>query len=218
MTNPAEQSRRFQLSSRPPRQPLARGRAVLVGAAAGALMVLSVTAASATSTSLPPGGNVPASPTTAATEPDLAGTVIRDTLVSFTIKTAGGKVLCTGRLQDRVVRSTKTGRFHFYYRIRNTKGPGAINRIDTTSFAGHPLEVGYRTDGLGTVPPRVAMRSGAPGEVVTFELPDPPISCARHQESRFILIKTDADAFHTGGKTRIVATSGAQVTVPTVMP
>jgi len=196
---------------------LARSSATLAGAAV-ALMLFGVTSALAVSVLLPPGAILPTPSTTAATEPDLGGVVIHDKLVPFTIKAPNGPVLCAGNLQDRVVRSTTTGLFHFYYRIRDTHGPGAVSRIVTASFGMLALQVAYRTDGLGTVPPRIASRSIAPGALVTFELTDPSVSCAQHQESRFILIKTTVKAFHAGGVTRIFATTGAEVPVPTVMP
>jgi len=127
-------------------------------------------------------------------------------------------VLCAGQLQDRVVRSSKTQQLHFYYRIRATTGPGAINRMATAGFAKIGLRVAYRTDGLGTVPPRLAMRSTGPGVQVMFTLSDPVLSCAKHQESRFMLIKTPVKIFQTGGNTRIIATTGASASVSTVMP
>jgi hypothetical protein len=68
------------------------------------------------------------------------------------------------------------------------------------------------------VPPRIAARSAAPGALVTFELTDPSVSCAKHEESRFMLIKTTLKAFHPGGATKIFATTGASVTVPTARP
>lgn len=192
-------------------------RAAIAGPVGGGATLLGTAAALAVSVLLPPGGSLSVPPTTAASEPDLAGVVVHDALVPFTIKTATG-VLCTGNLQDRVVRSNRTKRLHFYYRIRDTKGPGAIKLVATLSFAVPALRVAYRTDGLGTVPPRQATRSGGTGGLVTFTFSDPTISCARHQESRFVLIKTTATAFTTGGTTRILATTGAGASVPTVQP
>ena len=190
----------------------------LVGVTAGGLALVCTGAALAVSVLLPPGGSLPTPSTTAATEPTLSGVVIHDALVPFKIATPDGQVLCSGNLQDRVVRSNKTHRLDFYYRIRDTQGTGAIGRIATLGFGGLPLRVGFRTDGLGTVPPRPAARSAAPGAVVAFTFSDPPVSCAQHQESRFILIGTPATTFTSGGKTEIIATTGAAVSVPTVMP
>ena len=197
---------------------LGESRTGLAGAVVGTLTLLWASAAMAVSAPLPPGGSIAVPSTTAATEPTLAGGVIRDALVPFSIKSAAGEVLCTGQLQDRVVRSTRTGRLDFYYRIRNTQGPGSVRGIATAAYGGLPLRVGYRLDGLGTVPPRIATRSPAPGALVTFEITDPPVSCAQHQETRFMLIRTPVQAFHSGGKTQIIATTGDEVSVPTVMP
>jgi hypothetical protein len=201
-----------------PRVDLARGKAGLAAALSAAIILSSATAALATSASLPPATSLPVPATTAATEPDLAGLVIYDKLVPFTIAAPTGAVLCSGRLQDRVVRSRKTGLYDFYYAIRSTNGPGAIRRMTTSAFTGLKLRVAYRTDGLGTVPPIVAARNAAPGALVAFGFAETPISCAKHQESRFILIKTATKAFHTGGATQILTPSGAAVSVPTVKP
>jgi hypothetical protein len=197
-----------------------RGRSWFHGLwrASGGLKVLSIAAAFALTVLLPPGGNLPVPPMTAAAEPDLNGVVIHDALVPFAIKgLASDTVVCSGTLQDRVVRSRKTGHLHFYYRIRNTSGPGVVSRITTSSFAGLVLRVAFRTDGLGTVSPRVAARNAAPGMFVTFAF-DPPISCGQHQESRFMLIKTAASVLRPGGRTQIVANQGLPDTVNTVMP
>jgi hypothetical protein len=151
-------------------------------------------------------------------EPDLNGIVLHDALLPFTIKAPTGAVLCSGQLQDRVVRSTKTGLLDFYYRIRNTRGTGAVAAFSTASFAALPLRIAYRTDGLGSIPPRAASRSAAPGALLTFRFLDPALSCAQRQESRFTLIKTTARVFRPGGMTRIYATTGASASLPTLMP
>ena len=197
---------------------LGRGKILFAGALAGMATLLAAGAALAISVLLPPGVTLGVPPTTAAAEPSLAGLVIHDTLLPFTITTPAGALVCAGRLQDRVVRSRRTGRLDFYYRIRDTSGPGAIGRLATSAFGGLPLRVAYRTDGLGTVPPRFAGRTGAPGEWVIFYLTDLPLSCAQHQESRFMLIRTPVTAFAAGGRTWIITTAGAGVSVPTVMP
>lgn len=76
--------------------------------------------------------------------------------------------LIPGQLQDRVVRSSRTGLLDFYYRIRNTTGTGAIGQLYTGRFTVVPLNVAYRTDGLGTVAPQLATRTAAPGALITF--------------------------------------------------
>jgi hypothetical protein len=108
------------------------------------------------------------------------------------------------QLQYRVVLSTRTGRLDFYYRIANTQG----REPATAAFGGPPLRVTHRLAGLGTVLPRLGTRRPAPGALVTFKMADPPVSCAQHQETRFIFIRTPATAFHAGGNTQIIVTTG----------
>jgi hypothetical protein len=191
-------------------------KGVSFAAACGVFSLFLTTAALAVSVVLPPGGSLAVPATTAATEPILDGVVIHDALLPFTIRAVTGAPLCTGQLQDRVVRSNSTGLLHFYYAIRTTGGPGSIARINAKSYGKLELRVGYRTDGLGTVPPRVATRSTAP--IVSFQFGDVPVSCARHQWSRFMLIETPVKAFVAGGATQIVATTGAQTVLATVQP
>lgn len=204
----------------------ARDKGRLATGIAAALVLSATAAALAVSVSLPPGGSIAVPATTAAAEPGLAGTVIHDASLPFTIK-KNGAVLCTGQLQDRVIRSSTGGGLDFYYRIRRTSGPGAINRIATANFSSAAFNVAYRTDGLGTVAPQQATRSRAPGALITFTLKDPNLLCKQHQESRFILINTAptvpvinprVTGFHAGGSTRLFTTTGASVSVPTVMP
>lgn len=199
------------------RRPSNLVRSRFAAAIAGGLLLFS-TAALAVSVLLAPGATVAVPSTTAAAEPNLAGPIEHDTQVPFVIRTPAGALICEGKLLNRVVRSTATNRLDFYYAILDTNGPGAVARISTTGFGGLSLRVGYRTDGLGTVPPTVAGRSAAPGAIVAFRFTNPPVSCANHEESRLMLVRTRVMKFRPGGTTSIVATTGAGVTVPTVRP
>jgi len=197
-------------------------KGVSFAAACGAFSLLLTTAALALSIALPPGATVAVPPTTAATEPDLAGVAIRDALIPFQIHSPSGALLCAGQLQDRVVRSSRTGLLDFYYAIRiTTKGTGAIARVARRSYDSLPLRVAYRMDGLGVVPPTRATRS-SPGLDVAFAYLKPPVSCATPQISgpisRFVLIRTGVKAFKLGGLTQIVTTSGAQTVLKTAQP
>jgi hypothetical protein len=215
MTKSMDGRSRLRFSVPMPRMKVTRAKACLAGAG---LLVLASTAALAVSAALAPGASLTVPATTAATEPTLDGVVVHDALVPFTIKATNGEALCSGQLQDRVVRSTKTGQYDFYYAIRETNGTGAVGRIVTESFASQPLRVAYRTDGLGTIPPHLAARNAAPGAAVEFQFTDPPVSCARHDESRFMLIRTEVKTFTPNGKTEIFSTAGPSASVPTVMP
>jgi hypothetical protein len=167
---------------------------------------------------LSPGTSIPVPALTDAGFPNLGGVVLYDQLIPFTLQAPGGAVQCTGNLQERVVRSNNTGNLDFYYRVRDTAGVGAVNKFSTSSFAGLPLSVGYRTDGLGTVSPQVADRSAAPGALITFEFTGQPVSCAAHQESQFVLISTATTNFVTGGHADIYSTTGVDFPMPAVMP
>lgn len=146
----------------------------------------------------------------------MGGVVLHDSLIPFLITSANGSPLCRGKLQNRVVRSTKTGLLHFYYRIRSTVPnlPGRIDTVGTVRFF-DTLKVAYRLDGLGTVNPAGASRSPA-GDSVTFEFKKPLLNCGA--ESRFFFIKTNAKRFAPGGETRLVLVTGEAVTLKTVIP
>jgi len=193
-----------------------RRRAGLIAAAAAAILLGAVSAAIAVSAALAPGATIPVPSTTAAAEPSLAGVVQTDTLVPFVITDAAGQVVCSGNLQNRVVRSNTTGLLDFYYRIRDTRGPGRITQISSTGFGNVGLSVGNRTDGLGTIAATQATRSAAPGDAITIAM-RPAVRCSQNEESQFILLKANWQSFQPGGTTRIFA-GNAVVTVPTVRP
>jgi hypothetical protein len=179
----------------------------VVGVALLALLLLS--------SPLAPGATISLNSTTAATEPDLAGGVVHDALIPFTITDTLGRPLCSGQLQDRVVRSTKTGLLHFYYRIRDGRGKQTISTVATQKFGVDTLNVAWRADGLGAVHPVAAIRSPT-GDVVDFRFKDPGLRCDK--ESRFFFIKTTAKNFGPGGETRLTLITGQSVALKTVMP
>ena len=98
-------------------------RTALALAIGGGLLAFG-SAALAVSALLAPGATIVVPATTAATEPTLAGVVELDNLVPFVIRSPAGALICEGKLQDRVVRSTSTNRLDFYYAIRDTNGSG----------------------------------------------------------------------------------------------
>ncbi len=148
------------------------------------------------SSMLAPGATIPLPSSTAASEPDLAGVVLHDALIPFTIKDTLGRPSCVGRLQDRVVRSTKTGLLHFYYRIRGGRPlRHGISTVATVKFGVDTLNVGWRLDGLGTVNPVAASRDPG-GDMVQFNFKDPVLRCG--SDSRFFFIKTMAKNFGPG--------------------
>jgi hypothetical protein len=167
------------------------------------------------SSPLAPGATISLNFSTAATEPDLAGVVVRDTLIPFTITDSLGRAMCKGQLQDRVVRSNTTGLLHFYYRIRGARGGHTINAVATVNFGADTLNVAYRQDGLGAVHPVAALRNPA-GNRVEFRFKEPGLRCDR--ESRFFFIKTKAKNFGPDGQTRLTLITGQTVALQTAQP
>lgn len=159
--------------------------------------------------------------TTAAAEADLAGTVLIDNLIPFTIKNAAGAPLFEGVLQDRVSRSTRTGLLNFDFRIRNTKRGlnGIIRSVITKSFASSPrLLVDWRPDGMGQVNPVQAQRGTATGSVVEFDFDIADQLLVGGTESKFFYIKTFSKSYNLQGQTKIQLTSGESVVLNTAAP
>ena len=122
---------------------------------------------------LPPGSvSVPLPGTTSFAEPDLAGPIIADQLISFVgLDNATGGIAITGTLQDRVVRETLTGNLDFYGHITITdfgNNVGAIDSIGMGSFAGFTANANFRTDGLGVQGPNAASRSSDGSEIAWY--------------------------------------------------
>ena len=89
--------------------------------------------------------------TTAAAEPDLAGTVVSDKLVPFAIASPTAAV--SGTLQVRVVRNA-AGKLAYYWKINNSaSSKGAVDTFSVSSFPKQPYDANWRKDGLGTVAP-----------------------------------------------------------------
>ena len=127
----------------------------------------------------------------------------------FTIYDTSGAVECTGQLESIAVKPITPGQhYDFYYRIGKTSGPGKINLLTvfpigpnywigtTTYVQGMLINVAYRSDLSGTV--RLILVTRTTPDKVTFRLVDSPLSCANHQDSRYMLIRTPAFYYNTG--------------------
>ena len=129
---------------------------------------------------------VPTNAVTEAQASDLAGTVLSDRLVPFTI-TGGSGSSAAGTIQERVVQETRTKTLDFYYRITNSSASsGNVVRLKVTNFGGFSVAPGFRTDGLGTTSAQDASRNIG-GDAITIDLK--PI--APGQSSRFVLLMTN---------------------------
>ena len=162
---------------------------------------------------LPAGSvDVPLPGTTSAAEPDLAGLVLGDQIIPFTVlDSATGGVALTGTLQDRVVQETSTGDLDFYGRITISdfgNNLAAIDSIGMGSFAGFSVNANFRTDGLGVQGPDAASRSGDGSEVAWyFESPMRLGASGGASESLFFFAQTDAKNYDSSGSADIVAYS-----------
>ena len=167
------------------------------------------------------GGPVVLPGSTAAAEPDLAGTVMRDNLIPFRVSNAAGSLLFVGELQNRVVRSSRGSVLHFYYSIRNTQAGlnGIISNVYTRSFAPTPtVAVDWRPDGLGQVNPLRATRSIGTGDLIRFNFPSTISALSGGRESKFFFIKTNVLNYALNGQTRIQLTSGESIVLNTAAP
>jgi hypothetical protein len=135
--------------------------------------------------------DLPLPGTSAAVEPDLAGTVVRDKLMPFAI--AGASTPVSGTLQVRVVRNA-AGKLAFYWKINNSaESKGAVTSLSLTGFPKQPYDGNWRKDGLGVIPPSSVAGTISPIDLKTwicgfcFKTPVKP-----GESSRFFFLRSDA--------------------------
>lgn len=159
--------------------------------------------------------------TTSAAEPELAGIVLLDKLIPFSISNPAGALLFKGELQNRVIKSSSNGFLHFYYSIRNTQADlnGVVQSLSTKSFAlSGSVHADWRVDGLGDVSPIEVSRSGGTGELIQFRFPSSGSALAGGLESNFFFLKTKSLRYKRDGQTRIQLRTGESVILRTVSP
>ena len=129
--------------------------------------------------------------TTAAAEPDLAGSVISDKLEPFASDSAS--VPMSGTVQVRVVRNA-AGKLAYYWKINNAATSKAdVTSIALVTFPKHAYDANWRKDGLGTVAPSSVFAIVHPGDLMTllygfrFTTPIKP-----GQSSRFFFLRSQA--------------------------
>lgn len=171
---------------------------------------------------LAPGGAPVALPgASVAIEGDLAGVVVRDDLIPFRITNAAGALLFEAKLQNRLVRSARTGLLHFYYRIRDTRPGlnGIVRSVMTKSFdSSSTILADWRRDGLGIVNPIQGQRSPALGEILKFNFDTVSNVLVGGRDSRFFFVKTKDQSYNANGKTTIQLTTGDTATLTTLAP
>ncbi|UYV11298.1 MAG: hypothetical protein NCW75_08270 [Phycisphaera sp.] len=144
------------------------------------------------------------------------GTVVRDTLVPFTIIDRFG-LTRTGFVQDRVVRRAD-GTLAFQPRIRDVGGSSGagIIRVVREGMAGFFTDVDYDPSGVGTAAPTNCLRSGD-GDNLDYSFAFAPVFGG--QSSKHFFAKTDADQFTTtGGRMTLILEDGRSTTIVVAAP
>lgn len=148
-------------------------------------VLLGVSSFAAHAVNLNVGATVPLDGTTASAEPQLAGTVLVDEEIPFSLNGI------TGHIQQRVVKSSKDGTIDFYWRVFNDKtSRGSIGSFRVGDFLAPEYNVNYRIDGLGNLPPDKAKRFD--WDSVNFLFSD---GLAPGKESNFFFFDTTATEY-----------------------
>lgn len=166
--------------------------------ALAALTIVSVHSALAVGLITPVGpanfADTPLPGTTAASRPELAGTVLADTLQNFSFEGL------TGTVQNRVVREDVSGTLDFYWKIdvASSTAGNAVNAFRLIDF-GLPYltDADWRIDGSGTEAPGTArLFNGGPYPTgaINFLFPT-TASVGAGEQSRFFFLHTTATAF-----------------------
>ena len=156
--------------------------------------------------------------TTVAARPELAGVVLNDNLIPFEIRNATGQIIFAGKVQNRVVKSSKTGTLSFEFFIRNTTPglPGRVTEVRRDGFGGWKTNIHYRLDGMGTIGPD-SVNYTPNGTTVGFSFGKKPITAGATSYSCFVF--TDATKFDAkAGSMVITADDGSEVTLQVAAP
>lgn len=181
-------------------------KSLLVGA-------IALAANMAQSATLTVGGSTFVTGTTSAADPELAGVVQNDDILTtplLHVPDPSSFFFVGFDIQNRVTRSDTQGTMIFGPRIRFTHNvTGGNFLIDSLLLYGYgdfATDVAYRTDGLGDRGPTFANRS-ADGDTLNFDFGFPLVVGnlvqSVKEESHFLSIKTDATHFENTGRATI---------------
>lgn len=150
-----------------------------------------------------PGTTVALPGTTSAAEPFLAGVVLEDELINFSLPVSQtNPALITGTVQQRVVREDGTGTLDFYWRITELTG-GSLGYLRVGNFVSAVYDANFRIDGLGDVGPSSLLRftAGLGGATNDFAANFNFVnqaggdSLAPGQSSKFMFLHTNATTY-----------------------
>lgn len=141
--------------------------------------------------------------TSAAAEPQLAGTIIEDRSDAFSFASASGTV--TGSIQSRVVRSVD-GTMDFYWRVfSDARSADDLGSFRLGNLFTSVYRVNWRNDGSGEVAPVNAHRfSGTMASDINFNFQHmndlgAMVGLGADQSSFFMFLDTDATAYDFSG-------------------
>ena len=133
--------------------------------------------------------------TTVAAEPQLAGTVVEDITRTISGSFSGTGLPFSVEVQDRVVLADD-GTYDFYYRLTLLDKPSSYPlSIRRDGFTGFATNVGWRSDGLGTLEPESGSRT-ATGSTVQFNF---AFGVPEGGQTRFLFVDTDATSYALTG-------------------
>jgi hypothetical protein len=151
-----------------------------------------------------PGSTTSLSSTNWTADPSLGCTVVEDQLANFDC-TSGINHL-KGQLQYRVCKNGG-GTLDFYYRVMNdgasTVSVNEVSSLDWTT-APCPVDVNWRSDGLGTFYPKTATRS-QDAKNITFAFDGGIGPVAPGSDSRFFFVRSARTAYGASGSVFIAA-------------
>ena len=152
-------------------------------------------ACSAAAVPLVPNVAAPLPGTTLDARPELAGAVVQDDVVPFSI--AGGQI--TGSVQSRVV-LTATGTYDFYWRVTNAaNSAGAVGTLRLGNLLPSAYDADWRADGSGTTAPSFGYLFGGGEGFVNFDFRNGTSALEAGADSRFFFLHTDATAYDKSG-------------------
>jgi hypothetical protein len=171
------------------------------------ILGLSLCSSVATAAILDPNDSISLSGTTAVSDPNLAGTVVYENQIGFSVTDDGGNTLLTGNYIDTVFRSNNTNALIFSGRIQDLDIVGdndlGIYDWSISGYSGYQTDVEYRTDLIdpATMAPYTGMGPSqatrtTDGDLLTFDF---ETELAPPDSSLFSSIATDASLFDQSG-------------------
>lgn len=143
--------------------------------------------------------------TTLDQKPDLAGTIVEDTIRTWSWIHSPERYTVNGTIQDRVVRRKSSGNLDFYTRIM--MDPQSSSNIFALRKEGFKLpgtyeDANYRIDGLGERAPVSITHDVTTG---LYEFSWHGIGIMRKESSKFVYIGTTAKTYDKSGTTSLFA-------------